>query len=75
MFEVRRRLGVADAIYGLGEKTGPFNRRGRAYTLWNTDVLSPHATAEFAGERASADFDPYYVSIPFYYHHTRGRRR
>src|SRR4051794_26063722 len=69
-FEVRRRCGAGDAIYGLGEKAGPFNRRGRAYTLWNTDVLSPHATAEFAGERTSVDFDPYYVSIPFYYHHT-----
>src|SRR4051794_23730457 len=69
-FEVRRRCAAGDAIYGLGEKAGTFNRRGRAFTLWNTDVLSPHATAEFAGERTSVDFDPYYVSIPFYYHHT-----
>jgi alpha-glucosidase len=68
-FEVRRRCAAGDAIYGLGEKAGPFNRRGRRFTLWNTDVLSPHATAEFEGERTSKDFDPYYVSVPLFYHH------
>ena len=69
-FEVRRRCAVGDAIYGLGEKTGSVNRRGRCFTLWNTDVLNPYAAAEFGGDRTSADFDPYYVSIPFFYHHT-----
>jgi alpha-glucosidase len=42
-------------------------------------VLNPHATAEFrAGldpddpraDRTSTEFDPYYVSIPFFYHHS-----
>jgi alpha-glucosidase len=77
-FVVRRRCGPADAIYGLGEKTGRHNRRGRDFTLWNTDVLDPTATAEFTAgrsagdprsDRTSTEFDPYYVSIPFFLHH------
>ena len=76
-FAVTRKIGEADPIYGLGEKTGRFNRRGRDFTLWNTDVLNPTASGEFTGQYAKGDpradntsteFDPYYVSIPFYYH-------
>jgi alpha-glucosidase len=76
-FVIRRRCRGADAIYGLGEKTGPLNRRGRDYSLWNVDVLDPRASGEFAAARAQTDpradptsteFDPYYVSIPFFYH-------
>jgi alpha-glucosidase len=76
-FALRRRRGPNDAVYGLGEKTGSHDRTGRDFTLWNTDVLNPHATAEFiAGrpdddpraDRTSPEFDPYYVSIPFFYH-------
>lgn len=74
---MRRRIGRDDAIFGLGEKGGRHNRRGRDFTLWNTDVLNEHATAEFragldpADPRAdmrSVEFDPYYVSIPFFHH-------
>jgi alpha-glucosidase len=77
-FTVRRRSGHGDAFYGLGEKTGGHNRQGRDFTLWNTDVLSPDATGEFTAGRegddprsdpTSTEFDPYYVSIPFFYHH------
>jgi alpha-glucosidase len=77
-FVVRRRCRPEDAFYGLGEKTGGGNRRGRDFTLWNTDVLDPKASGEFAATRAGTDpradntstqFDPYYVSIPFFYHH------
>lgn len=77
-FAIRRRCRPEDAIYGLGEKTGSNNRKGRDFTLWNTDVLDPHSTAEFTADRPlddpradprSAEFDPYYVSIPFFYHH------
>ncbi|WP_149203002.1 glycoside hydrolase family 31 protein [Actinotalea subterranea] len=76
-FVVRRRCGLQDAIYGLGEKTGRQNRRGRDFTLWNTDVLDPDASGEFAAlageddpraDNRSTEFDPYYVSIPFFYH-------
>jgi alpha-glucosidase len=76
-FTVRRRCRPEDPVYGLGEKTGRHNRRRRDFTLWNTDVLDPHATAEFTAGRApgdprgdftSTEFDPYYVSIPFFHH-------
>ena len=77
-FTLRRRCRPDDAIYGLGEKAGRHNRKGRDFTLWNTDVLNPDATAEFrAGrppgdpraDRTGTEFDPFYVSIPFFLHH------
>lgn len=71
-FELRRAAGLGSAIYGLGEKGGPGNRRNRGYTLWNTDILNPTAAAEFGGNGDDVEFDPYYVSIPFFYHHTSG---
>ena len=45
----RRAAGCGrdDAIFGLGEKGGRHDRRGRDFTMWNTDVLNEHATAEF----------------------------
>lgn len=76
-FWIRRRCAPSDAFYGLGEKTGPGNRRGRSYTLWNTDVLDPGASGEFTATHAADDpradntstsFDPYYVSIPLLHH-------
>jgi len=78
-FTFHRRCRQEDAIYGLGEKTGHHNRKGRDFTLWNTDVLNTDATAEFIagradddprGDHTSTEFDPYYVSIPFFYHQT-----
>jgi alpha-glucosidase len=81
-FTFRRRCRQEDAIYGLGEKTGHHNRKGRDFTLWNTDVLSPYATREFTegkpdddprSKRTSTEFDPYYVSIPFFYHQSYPR--
>ena len=45
--------------------------------MWNTDVLNEHATAEFRSgldptdpraDVKSVEFDPYYVTIPFFYH-------
>ena len=78
-FTIRRRCRQEDAIYGLGEKTGRHNRRGRDFTMWNTDVLSPSETTEFTrdkaaddprGDRTSVEFDPFYVTIPFFYHQT-----
>ncbi len=40
---------------GLGEKTGSTNRKGNAYTMWNSDVPA-----------YGLEQDPLYVSIPFY---------
>ena len=76
-FTLRRKCHQEDAIFGLGEKSGRHNRKGRDFTLWNTDVLSPFDTLEFTqgkapddprGDRKSSGFDPFYVSIPFFYH-------
>jgi alpha-glucosidase len=74
-FIVTRQIGPHDAIYGLGEKTGPFDRRSRKFILWNTDVLAQdvlrtnrlHEADAALGGR-STRFDPYYTSIPFFYH-------
>jgi alpha-glucosidase len=74
-FVVTRRMGRRDAIYGLGEKTGAFDRRGRDYVLWNTDILHPNVLVQnhlyetdvtLSGQ--STQFEPYYTSIPFFYH-------
>jgi len=44
-----------EKFIGLGEKTGPLNRRGRTYTNWNTDHYA-----------YSVNSDPLYSSIPFF---------
>ena len=75
-WRISRGAARGDAIYGLGEKTGKQNRRGRDFHLWNTDVLNPNAAGEFTkahpethprADSTSTEFDPYYVSIPFFY--------
>jgi len=79
-FEINRLCHPGDAFYGLGEKTGRFNRRGRDYALWNSDVLNPNVSGgyrEMPGDNPAKDptstaFDPYYISIPFFYHHPEG---
>jgi alpha-glucosidase len=43
-------------FYGFGEKTGPLNKKGYHYRMWNTDDASPHV------ER----FEKMYKSIPFF---------
>ncbi len=77
-FVLHRDHAMEDAFYGLGEKTGSFNRIGRDFTLWNTDVMNGGATEEFTrgrppsdprSDNLSTEFDPYYISIPFFYHH------
>jgi alpha-glucosidase len=76
-FLLTRTCRIEDAMYGLGEKTGKFNRKGRNFILWNTDVLNPDASGRFVGgleksdprrDPTSTEFDPYYVSIPFFQH-------
>ncbi len=48
-----------ERFYGLGEKTGALDRRGRRFTFWNTDAYDP----ALGGFRP--DQDPLYLSIPF----------
>jgi alpha-glucosidase len=44
-----------ERYYGLGDKAGPMDRRGRSFVLWNTDAY---------GWQESTD--PLYKSIPFF---------
>jgi alpha-glucosidase len=74
-FVVTRKLDPHDSIYGLGEKTGSFDRRGRRFVLWNTDVLQPEVLrqnrlfeTDLAQHGKSISYDPYYSSTPFFYH-------
>jgi alpha-glucosidase len=54
-FTLRKVLPVDQHIYGLGDKTGPLDRRGGTFVDWNTDAYG------FAPSS-----DPIYKSIPFY---------
>ena len=56
------RAAHGDRVYGLGERTGGLDRRGRAWTFWNTDAYDP----AFGGWHP--DQDPMYQSIPFEVH-------
>src|SRR5215218_8613432 len=53
-FTLRKAMPVGEQYYGLGDKTGPFNRRGASYVHWNTDA--------YGFDRGT---DPIYKSIPF----------
>jgi alpha-glucosidase len=50
-----KKLFPDEKFIGLGEKTGPLNRRGQAYKNWNSDVPA-----------YGIEEDPLYASIPFY---------
>jgi len=50
-----RHLQTGERFIGLGEKTGDLDRRGKAYTNWNSDVFGYSTTQ-----------DPLYSTIPFY---------
>jgi alpha-glucosidase len=53
-FSIYKQLVGGEHFFGLGDKTGAFDRGGQAYTLWNTDI----------GPQESVD--PLYKSIPFF---------
>jgi len=57
-----KTLQEGERFIGLGEKTGPLDRRGNAYINWNTDYFA-----------YPTDADPIYMSTPFYMgiHHDR----
>ncbi len=54
-FRLQKRLAADEHIFGLGDKTGPLDRRDRAFTFWNTDHF----------DYGDSD-DPIYKSVPFY---------
>ncbi len=54
-FTLRKILPPAEHYFGLGDKTGPLDHRGQAFTDWNTDAY---------GFQDSTD--PLYKTIPFF---------
>lgn len=53
-FSVAKQMLGGEHYFGLGDKTGAFDRGSQAFTLWNTDVGPQEST------------DPIYKSIPFF---------
>ena len=54
-FTLRKQLTAGEHIFGLGDKTGPLDRRGETFVNWNTDSY---------GFQESTD--PIYKSVPFF---------
>lgn len=54
-FTLTHAMPEDEHYFGLGDKTGPFDRRGQAFMLWNTDAY-----------RFQESTDPLYKSIPFF---------
>ena len=52
---VWKKMPEDEGYYGLGDKTGPMNRRDRAFTMWNTDAYAWREST-----------DPLYKTIPFF---------
>ena len=61
-FTVSKQRENDDHFFGLGDKPGPLDRAGEAFTMWNTDAF---------GWQESTD--PIYKSIPFFLHVSHGR--
>lgn len=56
------KLREGERIFGLGEKTGALDRRGRRYEMWNRDAVA-----------YGVNDDPLYQSHPFYLSLADGR--
>lgn len=54
-FSLRKAMPLGERYFGLGDKTGGLDRRGKTFVDWNTDAFG----------FTSGD-DPIYKSIPFY---------
>jgi alpha-glucosidase len=50
-----KKLQQGERFIGLGEKTGPLDRRGNGYVNWNTDAFA-----------YGSGSDPLYATLPFY---------
>jgi alpha-glucosidase len=61
-FHVYKTRGENEHFFGLGDKPGPLDRAGQAFTMWNTD--------DFGWQESS---DPIYKSIPFFMDVKNGR--
>jgi alpha-glucosidase len=56
-----KKLDAGEKIYGLGEKTGAAARRGRSFTMWNSDPAWSDPTGQYLPTS-----DPIYQSHPFW---------
>jgi len=61
-FRVSKTMPLDEHFFGLGDKTGPLDRRNQAFTLWNTDAY-----------RFQESTDPLYKSIPYFMAFRAGR--
>jgi alpha-glucosidase len=61
-FTVTKSKPFEDHFFGLGDKPGPLDRNGEAFTMWNTD--------SFGWQEST---DPIYKSIPFFLEMHDGR--
>jgi len=58
---VWKSMPADEHYYGLGDKAGPLDRRGRAFAMWNSESYGWQGTS-----------DPLYKSIPFFIGLRRG---
>src|SRR5260370_35219836 len=61
-FRVYKTMPLDEHYFGLGDKPGPLDRRGQAFTMWNTD--------EYGFQESS---DPLYKTIPYFMAFRSGR--
>src|SRR5580692_2107497 len=61
-FRLYKTMPLDEHYFGLGDKTGPLDRRNEAFTLWNTDAY-----------RFQESTDPLYKDIPFFLTMRAGR--
>jgi len=61
-FRVYKSMPLDEHYFGLGDKTGPLDRRNEAFTLWNTDAY-----------RFQESTDPIYKSIPYFMAYRAGK--
>ena len=54
-FRIYKTMPIDEHYFGLGDKTGPLDRRDQAFSLWNTDAY-----------RFQESTDPIYKSIPYF---------
>ena len=64
-----RKLDDGEHIYGLGEKTGVSDRRGRTFDMWNSDPAWSDPTGQYR-----TITDPIYQSHPFFLSLRQGGR-
>jgi len=61
-FQVWKRMPADEHYFGLGDKAGPLDHRGMAFTMWNTDAYG-----------WTESTDPLYKTIPFFLAMNHGR--